>query len=536
MMDGELVVHLCFLVLGACCLFPWLSFISAVDYFQLLYGQRIETLIAVVYNLPLILGTFWVTFGSAPVSVVKRTNMGLVAIALCLAAIPIVDAVHSGGAIDDLTAMSLTLAAIGGSGLATAIVQNSLYGLAAVFGRGGRFTVAMGSGQGVAEVLVVAIRVGTKLAAGPAASAAGLATSLASSTMIYFVISIFVVVVGLAMFLVMQHTAIGQKVLMRQYGVETPPPPRRGPLSVLRRVPGSPYRAVTDGKGADAALGGAAPGSGTALLGEAGQAANDYNSIRRASSGGGGGGGRHTLQRAGSLNGAPAAAAQALRAITPPPSHGSADAAEPAAAPTNPMGGGPLLARPRPVAPAGRTTGALGKGRRAHVKAVWRKVRGLCLAIFTCFIVCLGCFPGVATEMPTFAVDPDDWIPVGMTALFNLGDFVGKTSVGVRRLAITSTTTLYRCVLLHTLFIPLFLLGLHPEVLPAAFHTKWYPLTLSCLLGLSTGFLGCCGMAIVPQQVDAEDEKEIAGVVSSFSLIMGLFCGSWVGVLATQLA
>ena len=30
---------------------------------------------------------------------------------------------------------------------------------------------------------------------------------------------------GLAMFLVMQHTDIGQKVLMRQYGVETPPAP-----------------------------------------------------------------------------------------------------------------------------------------------------------------------------------------------------------------------------------------------------------------------------------------------------------------------
>ena len=79
------------------------------------------------------------------------------------------------------------------------------------------------------------------------------------------------------------------------------------------------------------------------------------------------------------------------------------------------------------------------------------------------------------------------------------------------------------------------LLGLQSQYLPAAFHTKWYPLSLSGLLGLFTGFLGCCGMALVPQQVEKEDEKEIAGVVSSFSLIMGLFTGSWVGVLVVSL-
>ena len=233
-MDDALVIHLCFVVLGACCIFPWLSFITAVDYFQLLYGPDIETHFAVAYNAALIAGTIGVIRLSTPTSVVRRTNLGITSLVLLMLVVPITDSLLGRGYIDHGWGQVLTLIAICGCGGATAVTQNSLYGLTAVFGRSGRFTIALGTGMGAAEVVVVAVRVLTKVSGGNDPSRAAMTVA----TMIYFVVAILILCCGLVVFLIIQHTKLGQAVLLRQYGVVTPEPPKRGPLSLLRRVRG----------------------------------------------------------------------------------------------------------------------------------------------------------------------------------------------------------------------------------------------------------------------------------------------------------
>ena len=188
------------------------------------------------------------------------------------------------------------------------------------------------------------------------------------------------------------------------------------------------------------------------------------------------------------------------------------------------------------VAGGGVSTGsrAAPKTPRARkVGVVWRRVNGLCVSVFLIYVVCLACFPGVATRMPTYSYDPGKWIPVGIIGLYNVGDFLGKAIPNYPPLRIARTRTIYSLVLAHAVvFLPLFVLGLHPRFLPPVCHAPWYALSLSTMLGISAGYLGASTMALAPQLVDTEPEKEIAGMLSSLGLILGLFVGSWVGVAA----
>jgi predicted MFS family arabinose efflux permease len=119
--------------------------------------------------------------------------------------------------------------------------------------------------------------------------------------------------------------------------------------------------------------------------------------------------------------------------------------------------------------------------------------------------------------------------------LYNVGDFIGKTLPNLACLRITKPRTLYALVACHALFIILFVAGIKPAMLPAFARAEWYPLLITHLLGLCTGFLGTSGMMLGPQQVP-DDQKQYAGMLQSCFLILGLSAGSWLGMLVSSLA
>ena len=74
------------------------------------------------------------------------------------------------------------------------------------------------------------------------------------------------------------------------------------------------------------------------------------------------------------------------------------------------------------------------------------------------------------------------------------------------------------------------LLSTHALLLDAfALHPR-YAMVLVLLLGLFTGYIGCCAMMLGPEQVQTSAEREAAGLIDSMFLIGGLAVGSLAGM------
>lgn len=114
---GDRAYWMCF-YLGAGILFPWNAYITAVDYFEMLYpGRHIDRVFGVLYfipnlsTLPLVL-----RFGHL-VSARARVRFGYAMFLLCL----IVPSIHAGG-------LGLLCIAVMLTGVADASAQGSLFG------------------------------------------------------------------------------------------------------------------------------------------------------------------------------------------------------------------------------------------------------------------------------------------------------------------------------------------------------------------------------------------------------------------------
>ena len=57
---------------------------------------------------------------------------------------------------------------------------------------------------------------------------------------------------------------------------------------------------------------------------------------------------------------------------------------------------------------------------------------------------------------------------------------------------------------------------------------KW--LTIVLLLGVSTGYIGCMCLSLAAERGTTAAQKEMAGMVSSFALMVGLSAGSALGL------
>ena len=160
------------------------------------------------------------------------------------------------------------------------------------------------------------------------------------------------------------------------------------------------------------------------------------------------------------------------------------------------------------------------------------------LCVFGVFVVCLSCFPGLATSLVSTSWRLGSWFPLTLVAAFNAGDLVGKGLPAHPRLArLVSRATLPWCVLAHSGYVLLFLLLLRPEALPTPLRGDAAPLLVSLSFGVSTGFLGCVALnlAAAHPALVRQADKERAGTVSSFCLMMGLSAGSVSGLAIRSL-
>ncbi|PRQ41166.1 putative equilibrative nucleoside transporter, major facilitator superfamily [Rosa chinensis] len=158
---------------------------------------------------------------------------------------------------------------------------------------------------------------------------------------------------------------------------------------------------------------------------------------------------------------------------------------------------------------------------RSTLWGVVGSVKWYGIGILLIYIVTLAIFPGYITE-DVHSELLKDWYAVILITGYNVFDLVGKALTSVyllenSKVAIGGTVA-------RLLFFPLFYGCLHG---PAFFRTEIPVTILTCLLGLTNGYLTSVLMILAPKVVQLQ-HAETAGIVIVLFLVVGLAAGSLV--------
>eukprot|EP00850_Spirogloea_muscicola_P002074 SM000008S22163 [mRNA] locus=s8:166887:168596:- [translate_table: standard] len=180
--DERHAAYAIFFALGAGFLLPWNAFITAADYFEALYpGAHVDRVFAVAYMLPDLAVLWLFMLYGRRMSARCRIVYGFAAFLALLAVVPLLDATLVHGNRGTVLTLSVTVAAVAGTGVADAVVQGSLYGIAGELPA--HYTQALVGGTSASGVIVSFLRILTK-AALPSTTA-----GLRASANLYFAVS-----------------------------------------------------------------------------------------------------------------------------------------------------------------------------------------------------------------------------------------------------------------------------------------------------------------------------------------------------------
>ncbi|CAI5514671.1 unnamed protein product [Closterium sp. Naga37s-1] len=210
--DRFYLAYFIFLLLGVGFLLPWNAFITAVDYFYLLYPTaHVATLFCVAYMFANLGTLILVLLYGQHVPSRTRIVHGFIAFTLLVLLVPALDALSAPGATSpnalqdtdspDVAgrsaassplALAMTVAAVAASGAIDAVVQGSLFGMAGELHE--RYTQALAAGTSVSGIVVSVVRILTK------AVLPNTPTGLRLSAHLYFLLSALILVVCLLAF------------------------------------------------------------------------------------------------------------------------------------------------------------------------------------------------------------------------------------------------------------------------------------------------------------------------------------------------
>lgn len=159
--------------------------------------------------------------------------------------------------------------------------------------------------------------------------------------------------------------------------------------------------------------------------------------------------------------------------------------------------------------------------------AVLKRLKVHAFSVFMVFFVTLALFPGIVTTIkpnPNGSAEWQSWFVTASLAMFMVGDWAGRTtpSFWVPK----SMRYLWVMCLVRFIFFPLFSFCISPHY----FTADWIPLLIGAAFAYSNGLFSTWVMMIAPTTVEVH-ERETAGLVMSFMLNLGIFCGSHVGLL-----
>ena len=157
------------------------------------------------------------------------------------------------------------------------------------------------------------------------------------------------------------------------------------------------------------------------------------------------------------------------------------------------------------------------------LRAIWP----MCLNTFLVFFVSLSMFPSVlsAVKQTGHLIPNDYFMAFACFLLFNLFAMIGN--YGSEYLPKIPRQVLWMPILMRFAFIPAFLFcNYEPEKrkYPVLIANDFVFMLLVVLHGFTSGWFSSLSMMYTPKTVDSK-YKSIAGMVSSFCLIMGIMVG-----------
>ncbi|KAJ4974618.1 hypothetical protein NE237_007792 [Protea cynaroides] len=159
--DSFNLAYLIYFTLGAGFLLPWNAFITAVDYFDYLYPDAsVDRVFAVVYMLVCLACLLVIVPFAHRSDASVRINAGLALFILSLLVVPVMDVVYIKGRTGLYSGYYVTVASVGLSGVADALVQGGIIGSAGELS--GRYMQAVVAGTAASGVLVSVLRIVTK--------------------------------------------------------------------------------------------------------------------------------------------------------------------------------------------------------------------------------------------------------------------------------------------------------------------------------------------------------------------------------------
>ena len=167
----------------------------------------------------------------------------------------------------------------------------------------------------------------------------------------------------------------------------------------------------------------------------------------------------------------------------------------------------------------GKDSTLTGSAWRSTLWSIITRVKWFGFGIFLIYAVTLSIFPGYLTQ-DVHSEALKDWYSIILIAAYNVFDLIGKCLPALYMSK--SETTAIAGTIGRLLFFPLFLACMHgPQILRSEI-----PITLlTCLLGLSNGYLTSVLMILAPKSVPIQ-HAETAGIAIVLFLILGLACGS----------
>jgi equilibrative nucleoside transporter 1/2/3 len=165
--------------------------------------------------------------------------------------------------------------------------------------------------------------------------------------------------------------------------------------------------------------------------------------------------------------------------------------------------------------------GMTGPAWRSTLWSIVGTVKWYGIGVILIYAVTLSIFPGYITE-DVHSETLKDWYPILLISAYNVFDLVGKALPAVYLLQNANIAVAGSFARL--LFYPLFYGCLHG---PNFFRTEIPVTILTCLLGLTNGYLTSILMILAPKAVPIH-HSETAGIVIVLFLGVGLVIGSFV--------
>eukprot|EP00250_Pteridium_aquilinum_P008569 c18042_g1_i1 orf=205-1512(+) len=194
-----------YFLLGAGYLVPWNAFITAIDYFELLYPSRhIDYVFSIVYMVPAVICILLMTFFGRRISATLRVNVGLFIFIAMLIVIPVMGAFFITDAKGTNVTYVITIVAATLNGVADSLVQGSVVGSAGELPS--RYMQAVMSGTAASGVLISVLRIISRAVMPQNQS------GIEASAYLYFIVSIVIMIVCVAC-----YNLVGKLRVMQYY-------------------------------------------------------------------------------------------------------------------------------------------------------------------------------------------------------------------------------------------------------------------------------------------------------------------------------